>query len=363
MKKILFVQNSFAPYRMHLFNKLLQFYNIEVLYLEKFDKTRKWNNFKDDIQYKYYICKNYELKFIGKKISIANFNNFNFNNYDEVVIITNFPNIFDISRIAFNLRNRYILWISIYKDYRIFESKYNIINYFLNKWVEILINFSKKTMGYCQKSCEIAKAKVKECIFSSQFYPLDIEYGKILYSDIAVYNKSRFSTEIINLVTISYLTPRKNIEFAINIVNTFPNIKLHIIGSGTEDYEKYLKSISNDNIIFHGHQEGAKKAKILINSDFFLFTTKKDSWGFVVNEALYFGLPVISSDRAMATVDLIKNGYNGFIYKNKEEFIAIFSKIADKNQFNNYDKLSLNAKSTIDNFNNTVIDNFKKFLG
>jgi glycosyltransferase involved in cell wall biosynthesis len=360
MKKILFVQNSFAPYRMYLFNNLSQFYDIEVLYLENFDQNRKWNNLKDNIQYKYYICKNYELMLMGKKISIAKFNSFDFNSYDEVVIITNFPNIYDISRIALKLRNNYILWISIYKNYKVFESN-SAVNFLLNKWVKILIKYSKKTIGYCQKSCEITKDE--ECIFSSQYYPLEIEYGKISHYDIEIYNKKRFKKEVINLVTISYLTPRKNIEFAIDIINTFPNIKLHIIGSGSENYEKYLKSISNENIIFYGYQVGNKKTEILRNSDYFLFTTKKDSWGFVINEALYFGLPVISSDKAMATLDLIQDDYNGFVYKNKEELIIILNRIVNENNFINYNQLSLNAKSTIDNFNDRVITNFKKLLG
>ena len=40
--------------------------------------------------------------------------------------------------------------------------------------------------------------------------------------------------------------------------------------------------------------------------------THNDAWGFVINEALYYGLPVISTDKAGA-IELIENGKNGFI--------------------------------------------------
>ena len=35
----------------------------------------------------------------------------------------------------------------------------------------------------------------------------------------------------------------------------------------------------------------------------------------VINEALAYGLPVISTDRCVAGVELIKNGENGFVVK------------------------------------------------
>lgn len=37
------------------------------------------------------------------------------------------------------------------------------------------------------------------------------------------------------------------------------------------------------------------------------------TWGLVVNEALSFGVPVISTDRCGAGLEMISNGVNGFI--------------------------------------------------
>ncbi len=46
--------------------------------------------------------------------------------------------------------------------------------------------------------------------------------------------------------------------------------------------------------------------------DFFVFPTRYDIWGMVLNEAMSSGLPVISSDCAGASMDLIDEGVTGY---------------------------------------------------
>jgi glycosyltransferase involved in cell wall biosynthesis len=49
-------------------------------------------------------------------------------------------------------------------------------------------------------------------------------------------------------------------------------------------------------------------------ADVFVLPSAFEPWGLVVNEALCFGLPVITSDKVGATGDLVQEGINGFIY-------------------------------------------------
>ena len=48
-------------------------------------------------------------------------------------------------------------------------------------------------------------------------------------------------------------------------------------------------------------------------ADLFVFPTREDIWGLVVNEAMANGLPVITTDKCVAGLELIKNGENGYI--------------------------------------------------
>jgi len=59
-------------------------------------------------------------------------------------------------------------------------------------------------------------------------------------------------------------------------------------------------------------------------SDVFVFPTLEDQWGIVLNEAVSSGLPVLSSIYTASTIDLVKNGYNGFSFDplNRLDFIS-----------------------------------------
>ena len=54
-------------------------------------------------------------------------------------------------------------------------------------------------------------------------------------------------------------------------------------------------------------------------ADFFVHPTREDIWGLVVNEALAYGLPVITTDKCVAGKELIVNGYNGFLVEAENE--------------------------------------------
>ena len=47
----------------------------------------------------------------------------------------------------------------------------------------------------------------------------------------------------------------------------------------------------------------------------FVFPSHTDPWGLVVNEAMACGLPVISSDAAGCTADLVEDNWNGRVVR------------------------------------------------
>ncbi|CAC9519906.1 glycosyltransferase [Bathymodiolus azoricus thioautotrophic gill symbiont] len=144
---------------------------------------------------------------------------------------------------------------------------------------------------------------------------------------------------------IGRLSKVKNLEFLINIFNDLKDYKLTIIGTGED--EKYLKSIANKNIVFLGTIENKDIKNEFKENDIFIFPSISEPWGLVVEEALYFGLPVIVSENCGAS-ELIENSMNGYIFKPKDS-IGIRDIVLNIDKMK-YDVLAFNVKQlSIDN--------------
>jgi glycosyltransferase involved in cell wall biosynthesis len=53
-------------------------------------------------------------------------------------------------------------------------------------------------------------------------------------------------------------------------------------------------------------------------ADIFVLPTLEDVWGFVINEAMACGLPVISTNTSQAAIEMIRSGENGYIIKSAD---------------------------------------------
>ena len=109
---------------------------------------------------------------------------------------------------------------------------------------------------------------------------------------------------------VGRLSKVKNLVLLINIFNELPEHKLTIIGDGEE--KENLKSIANENIKFMASIDNYKLQHEFNVNDVFILPSISEPWGLVVEEALYFGLPVIVSERCGAS-ELVSHGGNGYI--------------------------------------------------
>lgn len=129
-----------------------------------------------------------------------------------------------------------------------------------------------------------------------------------------------------SLLYIGSLIDRKNTEFIFKIFNRLRiegnRLKLIIIGRGSRKYtekcfsfveEKYKKDILHIEFL-----ENKFLKKIYEKAKIFLLPSKKEIFGMVLLEAMYFGVPVISSYNGGSSV-LIDNGVDGVIIDNYNE--------------------------------------------
>ena len=147
------------------------------------------------------------------------------------------------------------------------------------------------------------------------------------------------------IVGIGRLTKQKNFTLLINgfnqIQKKFNEYELIIVGEGEKQIElaKLIKSHGLEKKVhLVGFQENVYK--YLKKADCFILTSLWEDPGFVLIEAGLSDTTVISSDCKNGPDELLKNGKNGYLFKND----SLRSLLEKFNEFKNEDKIEVFSK-------------------
>lgn len=102
---------------------------------------------------------------------------------------------------------------------------------------------------------------------------------------------------------IGRLAKEKNLTFLIDAFRVLPNYKLTIVGNGP--LRSLLQQHKPENVTVLSHVDNQEIARIYNAHDAFILPSLKEPWGLVVEEALYYGLPVIVSENVGCAEDLV----------------------------------------------------------
>lgn len=107
---------------------------------------------------------------------------------------------------------------------------------------------------------------------------------------------------------------RKGFDVLLKAWSDDKNSRLYIVGSEpTSEYLQLIKELKIRNVYFIGFKTKDELKKYYKASDVFVLPTREDIWGLVINEAMSNGLPVISTNRCVAAMELVKPGITGEI--------------------------------------------------
>lgn len=168
-------------------------------------------------------------------------------------------------------------------------------------------------------------------------------------------NFNKFNERKYHIMFSGQFTDRKIPFFFCDILEELSkrinNLKVLILGSGPLEKE-FFKKLDNIKLDYHypGFISQEELPKYYSNSKLFLFTTKLDAWGVVVNEAMASGTPIISTPYAGVINDLVLDSNNGYIldidvdkWADKIEIILSDEKL--------WNKLSSNGVERVQEFN------------
>ena len=258
----------------------------------------------------------------------------------------------------FNFKTKIILRISG-------MPKFNFFRTIL--WKRTIINIdlvTAPTLGTYNdlKKIDYLKNKIR-VLFDPIITPSEIQKKKNEKNDDIDFIKSGFKNFYI---AIGRLTKQKNFSFLIDcfseILKIKSNAKLLIIGDGElkdEIKKKIEQKKLNKNIRLIPFRNNIYNY-LNLSSGFILSSLWEDP-GFVLIEAAYLNIPILSSDCKNGPKEILNNGNNGVLFKsnNKESFIKNFIIFSNLNKEEKKIKL-LKAKKYIKKF--TAFSHYKQIV-
>ncbi len=107
----------------------------------------------------------------------------------------------------------------------------------------------------------------------------------------------------------------KNLRLLVKVFND-NGLPLTIVGAG--ELENELKAMARPNITFTGFVDNDRLGDIYQAHDIFILPSYSETWGLVVEEALYWGLPAVVSDRVGSGEDMVSAYGSGEIFRHDD---------------------------------------------
>lgn len=146
------------------------------------------------------------------------------------------------------------------------------------------------------------------------------------------------------IVFVGSLIHGKGVDILIKACENFEDTAVVLVGeSDISEYERLISDKLKEHIYTVGFKKKGEVQKYYQAADVMVLPTRQDVWGLVVNEAMAVGLPVVTTDKCLAGLTLVKNGENGYIVpvEDVEATKAAIEKVFEGDNSSEFGKKSL----------------------
>lgn len=307
--KVLFLTNIPSPYRVDFFGELAKYCDLTVLYEmgSAADRDAAWIKAEKDNG----IYRTFFLKPIMKQSSSAwcpSVKRYLKKGIYDVIIVGGYSTPTGVW--AIRCLNRRKIPYLINCDGGFVPKKENLIKYSIKKYLlsgaSGWLSSGKLTDQYL-----VHYGAKREMIFR---YPFTSLWEKeILLRPLSIAEKNRYKQELgishsKMLLSVGQFIPRKGFDILLEAAAQLEtNCEIYIVGGQINDeYQHLLDKYHLKNIHFLPFMLGESLKKYYLTSDIFVLPTREDIWGLVINEAMAAGLPVVTTDRCAAGVELLE---------------------------------------------------------
>jgi len=314
MKRVLFLTNYPSPYRVRFFDELGKRMDVTVLFADRIqDKKHRNAN--------WYVPSEGSFRTVQLKKTAAFKSNslcldvikWLKKDYDHIVVC-GYSNPTVILAMAWLRLKKIPFWMEV--DGGLIRKdpawKYRIKSTLVgcpSKWLSTGAYTTEYLVHYGAR-----KENVFEYPFSS------LEKADLLPAITAPEEKAALRQELgieekYCLLAIGQFIHRKGFDVLLKAAASLPkDAGIYIVGGEpTQEYIQLRQELGLTNVHFLGFQSKQTLVKFYKASDVFVLPTREDIWGLVINEAMAYGLPVITTDRCVAGLELVEDGVNGYI--------------------------------------------------
>ncbi len=313
MLKVLFIVNIPSPYRVSFFNELGKYCDLTVLFEKSTSDER-------DASWKNYEFNNFRGVFLkGCSVGAATAICFDVKSYlkkDEYdyIVCANFTSPTGILAVNYMKRHNIPYWLECDGG---FAKSGKGPKELLKKYVMSDAQGYLSTGRDNDKYYEIygaEKSKIYRYPFSS------IKADDVVTEVLSETEKLQLKEKLglgdgIVALAVGQFIPRKGFDVLLKAADKLRE-KVSICFVGGEPTEEYLKikeELNLDNIFFEGFKLKSQLREYYLAADMFVLPTREDIWGLVINEAMAYALPVITTNNCAAGNELIEESVNGYL--------------------------------------------------
>jgi len=323
--RVILVSDIIAPYRLPLFEKLSQspLIDLQVYFLSESTKERRWKTGLT-CKFNYKVFPRIEFSFrvpdlftylVNPTLPLRLIRE----NYD-VVITDGWFNFacqaaFFVSKM---MGKSYIIW-----------SRSTMYEQSLLRWTSLpLVNLMVRHSDACITPGKRAKEYLvylgadEKKIFTAT-NTVDVDHFRRV-SRLSTEDKREIKQSLgiktrRVILYVGRLIEKKGVGYLIEAYSLlrreYDDVSLLILGYGYKrgELKKLCQSQNIPDVCFANHVETDEMPKFYGIADLFVLPSRRDIWGLVLNEAMACGLPVITTKKVGASVDLVRQGVNGWV--------------------------------------------------
>ena len=314
MKHILFLTNYASPYRVRFFDELGKYANVTVLYSDRVESINHRDaNWFEKGEGGFCAVQLTPFAKIGDENLCFDVLPWIKKQYD-IIVICGYSSPTAILAMMYLRLRRIPFYIEV--DGGLIRQE-NKIKYWIKKTLVCMASrwlstgvYTTKYLTHYGANCE----KTYQYPFTS-LYEKDILPAPVCSEEKANLRKRLGITEEKVVLAVGQFIHRKGFDILLHAAKGLgKDTGIYIVGGeATEEYCNLREKLGLENVHFVGFQKKDSLEQFYKAADVFVLPTREDIWGLVINEALAYGLPVVTTDRCVAGLELIEDGINGYV--------------------------------------------------